>query len=71
MSDGMSILLMVIALLIVADSYLVLQHGTTVAQKLIRADHRDRRVRIAEGVGWTSISLLMIVSVLCTRGTIG
>jgi hypothetical protein len=71
MSDGMSVLLMLIALLILADSYLVLHHGTTLAQKLIGADHRDSRVRIAEGVGWTSISLLLIISVLWSRGTFG
>lgn len=71
MSDGLWILLMLIMLLILADSYLVLHHRTTLAQKLIGADHRDRRVRITEGVGWTSVCLILIIYVLWSRGTFG
>ena len=51
MSDGMTIPVFLISLLILADSYLVLNKGTTLVQRLIGADHTDSRVRIIEGVG--------------------
>lgn len=46
MSDPMTILLFLISLLILADSYLVLNRGSTLAEKLIGAGHTDARVRI-------------------------
>jgi hypothetical protein len=71
MSDGMTIPVFLISLLILADSYLVLNKGTTLVQRLIGADHTDSRVRIIEGVGWTAIRLFLMISAVLSWDVFG